>query len=165
MSEVKAHRATKALPIPSASVLNTLRVAMQRADLTHSATGLKEFEIQAARDWVSNALAIAATGPEATKGAAPTVKLRISATIQNEYANRCPEHIPAVILGAGRCHPGLYRVSLDEARAVLADAEHNSDGDAFSVGKFDMPVGTWRAYKALAKQVRAAISSATGSAA
>ena len=84
-----------------------------------------------------------------------TVTLRISATIANEYANRYPEGIPEEAYLTGK-----RTIRLESARAILADAEHNSSGDAFSVGKFDMPVGTWRAYKALAKQARKAIARA-----
>ena len=41
---------------PSATILNTLRVAMERADFNYRATGLKDFEVQAAKDWVRDAL-------------------------------------------------------------------------------------------------------------
>ena len=66
--------------------------------------------------------------------AADTVVVRISATIDNEYANRCPDFLPLDKLSEGRCE-----LTVAEARAVLADAEFNSD-------------------RALAEQVRKALA-------
>ena len=54
--------------------------------------------------------------------AADTVVVRISATIDNEYANRCPDFLPLDKLNEGRCE-----LTVAEARAVLADAAFNSD--------------------------------------
>lgn len=88
-----------------------------------------------------------------------TVVLRISATIENEYANRQPDFLPLDKLHEGRC-----TLTLEEARAVAEDAAYNSDLRAFSVGMDDMPLGTFNAYRALAKQARAAIAKAEGGA-
>lgn len=82
-----------------------------------------------------------------------TVTIRISATLDNEYANRCPDYLPLEKLHEGNCV-----LSLDEAKAVLDDAEYNSDRQAQDVGPYGMPIGTFNAYKALAKQVRTAIA-------
>jgi hypothetical protein len=87
------------------------------------------------------------------------VIVRISPTISNEYANRCPEGIPEEAFLTGK-----RSVSLQSARAMLSDAEYNSDKTAFDVGPDDMPLGTFNAYRALAKQLRVAIAKATGSA-
>lgn len=86
---------------------------------------------------------------------AKTVKLRISATIANEYASRCPDFLPLDKLDEGIC-----TLTLEEARAVLNDAEHNSDRTAFDVGPYGMPLPIYNAYRALAKQVRTRIESA-----
>jgi hypothetical protein len=85
-----------------------------------------------------------------------TVTIRISATIDNEYNDRMPADLPLDKLVTGKCV-----VTLDEARAVLADAEHNSDKTVFDVGPYGMPLPVFNAYRALAKQVRAAIAKAT----
>lgn len=82
-----------------------------------------------------------------------TVTIRISAAIDNEYANRLPDFLPLDKLNTGKCI-----LTLDEARAVLADAEYNSDLEAQDVGPYGMPLGTFNAYKSLANQVRAAIA-------
>ena len=84
------------------------------------------------------------------------IRIRISAAIAQEYDVRCPDHLPLAKLVEGRVN-----LTIDEARAVLADAEHNSDTKAFNVGPYDMPLGTFNAYRALARQARAAIAKAT----
>ena len=81
------------------------------------------------------------------------IQLRISATIDNEYANRQPEFLPL-----DKLHEGVCTLTLEEAKAVLNDAEYNSDLDAVDVGPFGMPLGTFNAYRALAKQARVAIA-------
>jgi hypothetical protein len=85
------------------------------------------------------------------------VVLRISATIDNEYANRLPDFLPLDKLDIGRCE-----LTLEEARAVLADAEHNSDRQAVDVGPYGTPLAVFNAYRALAAQARDAIARATG---
>jgi hypothetical protein len=85
----------------------------------------------------------------------PLVTVRISATIANEYANRCPDWIPEEAFLTGK-----RAVRLSSARRMLNDAEYNSDKDAFAIGPFDMPLGTWNAYRALAKQLRKVIGEA-----
>ena len=84
------------------------------------------------------------------------IKIRISPTINNEYANRLPEFLPLHKLSVG-----MVELTLDEARAVLDDAEFNSDRNAQDVGPYGMPLPVFNAYRALAKQVRAAIAKAT----
>lgn len=84
-----------------------------------------------------------------------TIRIRISAAIAQEYVARCPDQLPLAKLVEGR-----VELTLDEARAVLDDAEHNSDTTAFDVGPYGMPLGTFNAYRALARQVRAALAAA-----
>lgn len=83
------------------------------------------------------------------------VVLRISATIENEYANRLPDSLPLDKLNVGRCE-----LTLEEARAVLADADFNSDSEAVDVGPYGTPLAVFNAYRALAKQAREAIKRA-----
>ena len=85
------------------------------------------------------------------------VVLRISATIDNEYDDRCPSFLPLHKLRTGRCD-----LTLEEARAVLADAEFNSDRTCVDVGPYAMPLAVFNAYRALARQARAAIAKADG---
>jgi hypothetical protein len=84
------------------------------------------------------------------------VRINISATIDNEYANRLPDWLPESI------EAGRNEVPLDVARAILADAEYNSDREAVDVGPYGTPLPVFNAYRALAKQVRAAIAKAEG---
>lgn len=84
------------------------------------------------------------------------IVVRISPTIENEYANRLPDFLPLDKLNVGRCE-----LTLEEARAVLADAEYNSDRNAVDVGPYGTPLGVFNAYRALAKSVRAAIEAAS----
>jgi hypothetical protein len=93
--------------------------------------------------------------PTRRQGEQQVVTVRISPTIDNEYSNRLPEFLPLEKLNVGPCE-----LTEDEARAVLADAEHNSDRDAVDVGPYGTPLPVFNAYKALAKQVRAALGSA-----
>lgn len=88
------------------------------------------------------------------------VRIRISATIDNELCNRAPEHLPLAKLDEGLC-----TLTLEEAKAVLADAKFNSDLEAQTVGPNDMPLGVFNAYRALARQTEAAIKKAVGGAA
>jgi hypothetical protein len=83
------------------------------------------------------------------------VRIRISRTIENEYANRLPDFLPLDKLDVGVC-----ALTLAEAIAVAEDAEFNSDPKAQSVGPYDMPLPVFNAYRALAKQARAAIAKA-----
>jgi hypothetical protein len=85
-----------------------------------------------------------------------TVTLRISATIDNEYGNRLPDYLPLDKLSEGACV-----LTIEEARAVLADAEFNCDRKAVDVGPYGTPLNVFNAYRALAKQARAALTRAT----
>lgn len=80
------------------------------------------------------------------------ITARISATIENEYAARLPDFLPLDKLNAGNC-----KLTLEEARAVLADAEFNSDLEAVDVGPDGTPLPVFNAYRALARQLRQAI--------
>lgn len=86
----------------------------------------------------------------------PTIRVRISAAIDNEYASRQPEDLPLDKLNEGRC-----LLTPNEAQAVLDDALYNSDPKAQDVGPYGMPLGTFNAYSALAKQVRQALAHAS----
>lgn len=86
------------------------------------------------------------------------VVLRISPTISNEFATRNPEDVPESCYCTGK-----VSVSLASARAILADAEFNSDTKVFEVGEYGMPLPIFNAYRALAKQARAAIAKAGSS--
>lgn len=87
--------------------------------------------------------------------AAP-ITVRISPTIANEYASRCPDDIPEEVYLTGK-----RSVSLASARLMLSDAEFNSDKEAFDIGEHGMPLPIYNAYRALAKQLRATIEKAT----
>ena len=80
------------------------------------------------------------------------VRVRISPTIANEYASRCLEYIPEEVYLTGK-----RSVSVESAKAMLADAEFNSDKTAQDVGEYGMPLPVFNAYRALAKQLRSAI--------
>lgn len=80
------------------------------------------------------------------------IQIRITPTIDNEYANRLPDFLPLEKLQVG-----LVTVTENEARAILRDAEFNSDPTAVDVGQYGTPIGVFRAYKALAQQVRRAL--------
>lgn len=77
-----------------------------------------------------------------------TIKVRISATINNEYENRCPDYMPL-----HKLHEGLCELTIEEAGVVLADAEYHCNRDAFDIGPYDMPLHIYNAYRALAKQI------------
>jgi hypothetical protein len=81
-----------------------------------------------------------------TQGA--TVVVKITPTIFLEYETRLPDHLPLEKLDQGYC-----TLTLEEARAVLADAEFNSDTTAQDVGPYGMPLSTFNAYRALARQI------------
>ena len=80
-----------------------------------------------------------------------TVTIKISKTIDYEYTARMPDFLPLEKLRTGRCV-----LTLAEAQAVLEDAEFNIDPDG---PEYDL--GTFNAYRALAKQAAAAIAKAT----
>lgn len=94
---------------------------------------------------------------KAAKVAGRTVEVRISATIENEYANRLPDWLPESVT------EGKNRVSLPVAAHILSDAEYNSDKRAVDVGPYGTPLHVFNAYRALAKQVKAAIAKAVQS--
>lgn len=79
------------------------------------------------------------------------ITIKISPTINYEYTARMPDFLPLDKLTTGKCV-----LTLEEARAVLEDAEFNIDPDG---PEYDR--GTFNAYRALAKQVAAAIAKAT----
>ncbi len=80
------------------------------------------------------------------------MKVRISATIDNEYSTRC------VFGGEGEwpfVEPGAGVQDLPRAtvEAMLADADYNSDLRAQTIGPDDMPLPIYNAYMALKKQL------------
>lgn len=89
--------------------------------------------------------------------AQPTVKIRISAMIDNEYATRAPDQLPL-----DKLKEGASVLTLEEAKAVLEDAKYNSDLQAQDIGPDAMPLAVFNAYRALARQTEAAIKAATG---
>lgn len=99
----------------------------------------------------------------------PEVRVYVGSVIANEYANRVPDFIPERMFRPGvywhprggtspscRRNPGQggEDVNFAEAEAVLSDALHNSDRNAFDVGPDDMPRGVFAAYARLAKQIQ-----------
>ena len=85
------------------------------------------------------------------------VTLRISATIANEYANRCPEWLSEEL------DEGRRRVPLDLAQQILLDAEYNSDRRAQDVGEYGMPLSSHQRVRAINESTKwvAATSSGT----
>lgn len=79
----------------------------------------------------------------------PEIRVYVGSVIANEYANRVPDFIPERMF-----RPGVYWLTFGEAVAVLNDALHNSDRNAFDVGPDDMPRGVFAAYKRLATQIQ-----------
>lgn len=72
-------------------------------------------------------------------------RVTITKTMANEYLTRMPDDIPA------KCwEPGLVEVTVDERRALLADAKFNGDA---AHGPDDMPKNVRQAYQALVKQL------------
>lgn len=71
--------------------------------------------------------------------------VRISATIVDEYASRCPDHIPEHLN-----RPGVHTLTLAQAHQVRNDAVFNADAKE---GPEFMPPGTRAAYRALAAQL------------
>jgi hypothetical protein len=90
----------------------------------------------------------------ATPGSADMISVRISQAIDTDLANRLPEHLPLQKINVGVCH-----LTCDEARALLADAEYNSDLECVDVGPYAMPLATFNAYRALARQLRRQLTS------
>jgi hypothetical protein len=84
------------------------------------------------------------------------VTIKVSKTIENEYADRLPSQLPLKKLKAGTC-----KLTLEEAQAVLDDAEFNSNTECQDVGPYGMPLNVFNSYKALAKQVQSAINKIT----
>jgi hypothetical protein len=82
------------------------------------------------------------------------LRLRVSATIADEWVSRCiMDVIPELPdFYHGRC---VLTVSPNVARQILADCEFNEDAKS---GPEEMPGGTRRAYRAMATQLREALS-------
>lgn len=80
------------------------------------------------------------------------IRVKIGPTIDNEYANRLPDFLPLEKLSEGVCE-----LTVNEAEAVLADAEYNSDLKAVDVGPHGTPLPVFNAYRSLAKQLRVAL--------
>lgn len=82
------------------------------------------------------------------------VRVRISATVADDYA-RFPRIKPMPL---HKLRKGWRELTVDEARAVLADAEESNDH------RVHMPCTVTRAGNAFARQLRAALSAARCSA-
>lgn len=132
----------------------------------HCASEIDDAQPQRPDEWGDAVIALVRASPlcefviETEDATAPTqvertVVLRISATIDNEYANRLPDFLPLAKLSTGDC-----TLTLEEAKAVLADAAFNSDREAVDVGPYGVPLKAFNAYAALAKQARAVIAAA-----
>ena len=85
------------------------------------------------------------------------MKIRLSETIQNEYATR------DVFNGSGEWPlvphtAGVHDLPIETVKSVLDDAEYNSDPKAQDVGPYGMPLSIFNSYRALAKQCRAALA-------
>jgi hypothetical protein len=89
------------------------------------------------------------------------MKIRISLTIDNEYANRAvfggDEEWPLVPGGAGV--KDLPRATVE---AMLADAKFNSDRQCQTIGPNDMPLPVYNAYRSLAKQLTKVLAAPAG---
>lgn len=83
-------------------------------------------------------------------------RVRVSRTIANEFADRCPEWVPDEMFEVG-----IASITVEAAKVLLGDAEYQSDKES---GPDLMPEGVRRAYAALAKQLRSAIDKAQGEA-
>jgi hypothetical protein len=81
------------------------------------------------------------------------MKVRIGKILADEYAGRMPDGIPTAVY-----QPGTHHISGEKARALLRDAEFNSDRRCVDVGLYGMPVATFRAYGRLAAQLRKALA-------
>lgn len=88
-----------------------------------------------------------------SKAPGVTVRLRLSATIRNEYVTRC------VFSGEGGwpdvpCEASV-EVPVETARAMQDDAEYNSGTGAHAgQGPDEIPASIARAYRALARQIQ-----------
>ena len=77
------------------------------------------------------------------------VDVRITHVMANEYNGRAPSFVPE------SCWmPGVHRVPVDSAKYMRSDAEDYAAGLYFD----DVRPGLRRAYRALAKQLDAALS-------
>lgn len=93
-----------------------------------------------------------------------TYTIRLSPTICGEYASRDVftgrDGWPEVSWDAsGAFTKGVtLALPVETVKAIQDDAEHNSNPRAVSVGPHDMPLHVFNAYRALAKQAKAALA-------
>lgn len=81
------------------------------------------------------------------------IKIKVSSTIADEWSTRAIHdvipNVPEFDYAGGE-----LVVTTDVAREILADCDFNADRRA---GPEEMPIGTRRAYRAMAEQVRKAL--------
>ena len=91
------------------------------------------------------------------------IRLKLSATICNEYATRCvftgEGEWPEVAWDAPNAFVKgvVVAVPPETAKAILEDAAYNSDPRAVDVGPYGTPLSVFNAYRALAGQARKAL--------
>jgi len=76
------------------------------------------------------------------------IRVSISPRIARDIEQRAPDHLPV-----DKLTPGTAALTVEEVRALLADAQFNSNRRCVDVGPDCMPVATFNAYAALARQI------------
>jgi hypothetical protein len=85
--------------------------------------------------------------------ASPTLfRIRITPTVSHEFEHSAPEHLPL-----DKLDTGWVLLNEDELRSVLSEARYYTDPANFDVGPYDLPLGTYNAFRALARQCEAAL--------
>ncbi len=82
------------------------------------------------------------------------IRIKIGAVVAGDMQSRMPDDLPLEKVTA----PGAAVLTVAEARALLADAEFNSDPACVDVGPYAMPRSTFNAYKRLRDSLREALS-------
>lgn len=82
------------------------------------------------------------------------IQIKIGAVVVGDLQSRMPDDLPLDKI----TRPGIVSLTADEARALLADAEFNSDPACVDVGPYAMPRSTFSAYRRLRDSLRVALS-------
>lgn len=82
------------------------------------------------------------------------IRIKIGAAVAGDLQSRMPDDLPLDKV----TRPGVSALTTDEARALLADAEFNSDTKCVDVGPYAMPRATFNAYRRLRDSLRAALA-------
>lgn len=82
------------------------------------------------------------------------IHIKIGAAVAGDLQSRMPDDLPLEKVTV----PGAAVLSIDEARALLADATFNSDPSCVDVGPYAMPRSTFNAYRRLRDSLRVALS-------